>query len=212
MIKNIFFLMVLWMISIPAVWACYLRPIPQKLLSGTVITWSIGWTTTTGRNVLCSLIVKTPPVYTNTEYGFQLTLPKSWKKYKSVVYDATGNIYNSGYVAKVNIVLPTHSQRPGIDDPSDRRRMMMGYTGNMKQIKWYADMLYIKTFTYAWYEQAINTEDAIRTKETWAESTLGKNNKYVFVCDWPNDRPDDVRNIYSEMFDTNPFFHILNSK
>lgn len=137
-----------------------------------------------------------PLVYTNTEYGFELTLPKWWWNYIGLQYNMDDNPWFSGMVAKIDINLPTHSPRPWVEDPNDINTinsMKSWYTTwTIKYIKWYAQMISIVIRTHEGYEKAKMNDPRLSTSDR-GKYTRWKNSKYVYSVNMPNDMPDDLR-------------------
>ncbi len=129
-------------------------------------------------------------VYTNTEYGFQLTLPEGWEEYRVFTYTGTGV---DSWIS-ISIALPTIDKtRYGVIDPSDKSSFIPWYTGQYKFIKWYADMLWISILTYEWYNTLINTPHVMYTKEMREKSVIWRTEKFVYMLgEGPNDWPIDI--------------------
>lgn len=119
-------------------------------------------------------------VYTNAQYGFQLTLPKGWENYKPIVNETTGS---KNVVAYVYIDLPTSDKTwPGDTDPKTGKSMMG-----------YASMFAVTVWSTNGYNAELK-----RCKTESDPSCPGSNvmsaksDKYVFAISGPQAMPDDL--------------------
>lgn len=140
--------------------------------------------------------IDNPLLYTNTEFWFQVTLPKWWEEYKAFTYDIEGNPwYGSGLIVKIIITLPTNeSNRPGVEDPNNTNSMKSWYTTwTIQYIKWYADMFGItirSTQYYDNYKCEVN-EPCLKEGEL-----LWKNERFTYQLIWPHDFPTDIYKLW----------------
>ncbi len=124
-------------------------------------------------------------VYTNTEYGFQLTLPEGWEGYKVFVYNFSGADIN----VKISITLPTNeSNRPWIPDPN--KPILSNYDNH---VKWYADMFIV----WVWMPEEYKKEQQRCTPNPDPScmpvlNLLWNNNNYYFTSIWLGDMPTDL--------------------
>lgn len=152
--------------------------------TGDIMSW--GNTTTTGVDLISWNINSL--VYTNTEYWFQLTLPRWWEGYRVFIYTGSGI---DSWVS-IKFALPTlENNRYWILDPNDNNRLIAWYTGEYKHIKWYAELITINIWSHEWYEYAKKNNE-MRNNEVWKEYTWWENNKYIFSIARPQDLPIDI--------------------
>lgn len=186
--------LLLWVISL----AILTKPKEKNMIGNTATTETIlstgGTLIPTGNTTTITGDIQTGQdsslTYTNTEYGFQLTLPKDWEGYKVFIY--TGSTIDSKI--SISFTLPTTDKtRYGVINPNDKNQFISWYTGQYQYIKWYADMFMLNIWTYKWYQKTINTEDAIWTKDAREGATRGKSEKYFYTMNsWPQDLPVDI--------------------
>ncbi len=155
--------------------------------SGEITSWTTQPTSWTPTNTQSN----NPLVYTNTEFWFQLTLPKWWEDYKVFTY------YNdTNNLASISITLPTKEQnRPWVFDPNDSNLLVSWYTWQYKYIRWYADMFGITIRSTQFYDN-YQCED----NTTWYCITDGellwKNEEFTYQLIWPHDYPIDIYPIW----------------
>lgn len=123
-------------------------------------------------------------VYKNTQYEFQLTLPKGWEAYKT-------SITKNGGIFNILFYLPTTDKL---------------YSNQNKELKGYADIFSIIIFTTdEWNKQLNSAECKIAGGSVgcfYPKDIIGKNNTYVFSGSFANGVPDDLRNIQQQMIDS----------
>lgn len=157
-------------------------------------TWIIVNTWSVDSGSLVTGSQNNPLVYTNTEYGFQLTLPEGWEDYKVFSYDMSKNPWSSGLNNRIVLALPTKEKmRPGILDPNDSNWFIPEYTGQYKFIKWYADMIILNLWTPEWYnkeQQRCNIDP--NPSCIGSTELLWNNQSYYFTYFGPQDLPVDI--------------------
>ena len=140
------------------------------------LTWS---TITTGD--------ENPLVYTNTEFWFQLTLPKWWEDYKAFVYRHKQDTTYPWTIASISIALPTKLERYGPEDPNKAT------TDTINRIPWYAEMLTV----WIWFKSDYKKEYERCFPYPNASCTtilnfLWSNTDYNFTSFWPQEMPKDL--------------------
>lgn len=130
-----------------------------------------------------------PLIYTNTEFWFQLTLPKGWEDYKAFVY--TSSKIPGWYII---LTLPTSDNTANLDDPKDINSRPRNYEVDVKKVYWYAYMFAISLWSpkdyLPLYEQCkIQLNPWCVTDIT----TLWYNGKYYFVWNEAQEFPEDIR-------------------
>ena len=151
-------------------------------VSGEITSWTIQlvtWTTNTQSN--------NPLVYTNTEFWFQLTLPKWWEDYKAFVYRHKQDTTYPWTIASISIALPTKLERYGPEDPNKAT------TDTINRIPWYAEMLTV----WIWFKSDYKKEYERCFPYPNASCTtilnfLWSNTDYNFTSFWPQEMPKDL--------------------
>lgn len=139
---------------------------------------------------------KTAVAYVNDEYGFQLTLPESWKGYRIMVEKTP---FEKG-VSYVNVLLPTQNQEYHIENRS---------TG--EQISGYDSLFVI----VVWDVNYWNAKKALSECQPPIQgcpdegSVVGKNTQFVFETGFPNGLPLDDLEAVSRTVDLDFVKHMF---
>ncbi|AKH32977.1 hypothetical protein XF24_00650 [candidate division SR1 bacterium Aalborg_AAW-1] len=136
-----------------------------------------------------------PLVYTNTEFGFQLILPKGWEEYTAFIYQPSEEVqsFYSGFIKSIHITLPTQeSGWPGIPNPELSKR-----DSTSDYITGHVDVFGIIVRTPEGYrkeyQRCITNSDP-----SCSIDLLGFNNKYYFSYFGPQDIATDLVDLLTE--------------
>ena len=157
-------------------------------VSGEITSWtiqSVTWTTNTQSN--------NPLVYTNTEFWFQLTLPKWWEDYKAFVYNLTSD---NNLISMISITLPTTATDwIGIPDPK-KTISISSIPDFSSYIMWYAPIVNILIQTSDSYKKDYETctKDINTDCTTLKDITLWNNKDYYFTYTTRQELPNDIMN------------------
>lgn len=112
-----------------------------------------------------------PIIYKNDQYGFQITLPKGFEKYKAVSNKEGVKIY-----------LPTTDKK---------------WVNSNNEMPGYAPVAGINVWTIAAWNKEKNSADCKGPVPGCPDedAVLGKNSKYVFEPNGPQDVPEDLRGV-----------------
>lgn len=120
-------------------------------------------------------------VYSNADFGFEITLPKGWEGYKAITTTFSANERG------VYIDLPTNNKDwPGDTDPATGKSMM-GYASMFAISVWDVD---------AWNKHAVDCKKEM-TPDCGGE-VLAKGNIYVYEFTNPQAMPEDLIDVWND--------------
>lgn len=131
-----------------------------------------------------------PLVYTNTEFWFQLTLPKWWEDYKAFIYHLTGD----DIISNISITLPTTIRDwPWVPNP-EITHSLLWVQDFSTYITWYANIINILVRNSDSYKQIIQNCKLGTEEECLTKNLTLWNNNYYFTYTTRQELPTDITN------------------